>query len=44
MLACVVQSCVFLVAWERADILAVACVAFSSALSLSQMWPGPHQN
>ena len=30
--------------WERADLLAVMCVVFSGALSLSQMCPGPHQN
>ena len=28
--------------WERADLLAIVCV--SCVLSLSQMFPGPHQN
>ena len=30
--------------WERADLLAAVCVVVSCVLSLSQMWPGLHQN
>ena len=30
--------------WERADLLAVVSVVLSYVLSLSQMFPGPHQN
>ena len=30
--------------WEKADLLAVACVVFPCVLSLSQMCPGPHQS
>ena len=44
-LCCRVCPCSLVVnCWEMADLLAVVCVVFSCVLSLSQMFPGPHQN